>query len=144
MDLASIIKAIESGGNAHAIRFEPHAYAGWAWTPTFDRIVAKHHCSLGTGRMIACTSWGVYQFMGVNVFDPAYAGQVDPINVFAFVADADMQDKLFGVFLKHKGIDFTPAELLADAGKMTKFVTEWNGPANVDGYAALIRSRAAG
>jgi hypothetical protein len=33
-------------------------------------------------------------------------------------------------------------ELLSDRAKLQRFVTVWNGPANVAAYAALIRGRA--
>lgn len=141
-DLASVIKAIESGGNPHRPRFEYHAFIAWPWTPVYDRITDKHLCSRDTAQMIATTSWGVYQMLGINIFDPAISG-VDPDDIFAYVADAAMQDASFAGFLKAKAIDWTLEELLGDADKMQKFCAAWNGPANTATYAGLIRARAA-
>ena len=139
--LASVIKSIESGGNPHRPRFEYHAFMAWPWTPVYDRILAKHGCTRDTAQMIATTSWGAYQMLGVNVFDPAISG-VDPEHLFAYVADADMQDRSFAHFLEAKGIGWTLAELLGDADRMERFCARWNGPANAAAYAALIRRHA--
>jgi hypothetical protein len=136
--LASVIKTIESGGNPHRPRFEYHAFMAWPWTPAYDRILAKHQCTRDTAQMIAATSWGAYQMLGVNVFDPAVSG-VDPDHLFAYVADAQMQDASFAHFLTAKGIDWTLEDLLGDADRMQKFCERWNGPANAAAYAALIR-----
>jgi len=140
--LACVIKSIESGGNPHRPRFEYHAFMAWPWTPAYDRILEKHQCTRDTAQMIAATSWGAYQMLGVNVFDPAISG-VDPDHLFAYVADAPMQNASFANFVKAKGIDWTLEELLGDPAKLQRFVTVWNGPANVDAYAALIRASAA-
>jgi hypothetical protein len=139
--LASVIKAIESGGSPHRPRFEYHAFMAWPWTPAYDRILAKHQCTRDTAQMIAATSWGAYQMLGVNIFDPAISG-VDPDHLFAYVADASMQDASFANFLKAKGIDWTLQELLGDADRMQRFCERWNGPANTAAYAALIRRSA--
>ena len=145
-DLASVIKAIESGGNPHAVRFEPVAYQDWAWVPAMDRIQVKHKCSKDTAKMIACTSWGLYQLMGVNIFDPRYPKDaetpLDPPDVFAFVGDTGMQDLLFAAFLRAKGLNYTLEELLADDVKMAAFARAYNGPGNVAAYSDLIRQHA--
>lgn len=98
--------------------------------------------------MIGCTSWGLYQLMGVNVFDPRYPKDpetpLDPPDVFAFVGDAGMQDVLFSAFLRAEGISYTLDELLADDVKMATFARAYNGPGNVQAYSDLIRARAAG
>ena len=113
----------------------------WPWGPACDRILAKHRCTRDTAQMIATTSWGAYQMLGVNVFDPAVSG-VDHDHLFAYVADARMQDASFAHFLKAKGIDWRLDELLGDADKMQTFCARWNGPANTAAYAALIRRHA--
>ena len=140
--LAAVIKAIESGGNPHRPRFEYHAFMAWPWAPAYDRILLKHQCTRDTAQMIAATSWGAYQMMGANIFDPAVSG-VDPDHLFAYIADPAMQDASFAHFLRAKGIDWRLEDLLGDADRMQKFCERWNGPANTAAYAALIR-RAAG
>ncbi len=145
-DLASIIRSIESGGNQNAIRFELAAFRDWAWVISMDRIRGKHGCSKDTARMIACTSWGLYQMMGANIFDPRFPKDpltpVDPDDVITFVNDPHMQDTLFYAFLRAHSINFTLEDLLNDDMKMTTFVTRWNGPGNVTGYSELIREHA--
>lgn len=146
-DLATVIKAIESGNNPHAVRFEPAAYQDWDWVPAMDRIQLKHKCSKDTAKMLACTSFGLYQLMGVNIFDPRYPKDpetpLDPPDVFAFVADVGMQDVLFEAFLRAKSINYTLNDLLSDDVKMAAFVRAYNGPGNVVTYSALIREHAA-
>jgi hypothetical protein len=115
----------------------------WPWVPACDRILVKHQCTRDTAQMIAATSWGAYQMLGVNIFDPGVSG-VDPDHLFAYVADREMQDASFAHFLAAKGIAFTLEELLGDADKMRRFCERWNGPANTAAYAALIRKFSAG
>lgn len=141
LTLAAVIRTIESRGNPYRPRFEFHAYMAWPWTAVYQRIADKHGCSHDTAQMIATTSWGAYQMLGLNIFDQTISG-VDPPHLFAYVADSDMQDQSFGNFIKAKGVNFTLSDLLADPDKMQKFVTRWNGPGNVDAYADLIRKNA--
>lgn len=144
-DLASVIKSIESGGHQYAVRFEPHAYETWNWAPAMDRIQKNHQCSRDTAKMLACTSFGYYQILGVNIFDPVISSTylIDPPHVFAYVGDVGMQDRMFAAFLDHKNIVFQLQELLDNPDKMTRFVTHWNGPGNVAAYSELIRQHAA-
>ena len=141
-DLAGVIKSIESGGNPHALRFEPDAYANWNWVPAMDRIKAKHACSEKTARMIGCTSWGLYQIMGINIFDPRLPA-IDPVDVIDFVNDVGLQEAAFTAFLNLRGINFALDDLLADQDKLRIFAITYNGSRDPDAYAALIRQHAA-
>lgn len=141
MNLADVIKRIESAGNPYRPRFEYHAFIAWPWTAVFDRILVKHQVSHDTAKMIGCTSWGAYQMLGCNIFDLRISG-IDPDHIFQYVADPVMQDASFASFLKAKNIDYTLETILGDAMKMNDFVTRWNGPGAVADYSARIRAAA--
>lgn len=143
MMLADVIRAIESGGNARAMRFEPLAFKDWPFSDTMQIIKAKHKCDVDTARMIATTSWGEFQILGENVFSRAMVGySVNPPDLFAYIGDGGMQERSFASFIKIHLIDYTLQDILADPVKMRTWVSRWNGPGNIDAYSALIRQHA--
>lgn len=144
-DLASVIKAIESGGNPRALRFEPGVYA-WDVSvydreATVRKIGLLHRCSMATAHILFSTSFGQYQEMGFNLWDASRP--LISADEFTFRSDTALQDKAFADFLAARGIAYELADMLADPAKLEHFVEVWNGPGNVDDYAALIRQHAA-
>lgn len=144
MDLAGVIKSIESGGNPQAVRFEPGVY-GWDLSPPnraaiVERVRSIHDCSHGTAHALFSMSFGLFQLMGFNLYDPdqgLWSG-----TVFDYVNAPALQEATFQKFIEHHRIDFTLEELLGDPAKMELFVRTWNGPGDVDGYSARIRQHA--
>lgn len=139
--LAGIIAKIESGDNPRRIRFESQIYTEGlkspAWLALVRRIAALNGCSDDTARMIACTSWGVHQILGENLYDVCRV----TTDIFTFVASPEAQLAAFLRFIERRGIDFTIEELLADPLKQRAFVAVYNGPGNIDGYWSRMKQQ---
>ena len=144
-DLASVIRSIESGGNAHARRFEPGVY-NWEMDiygreATVRHIAAVNACSLGTAHVMFSESYGAYQEMGFNLWDPAHP--LISVDEFTFRSDPALQAQAFADFIERQGIAWTLEQLLDDDVKLARFVTVWNGPGDVAVYTARFRQVAA-
>jgi len=135
--LQAVIERIESAGNPCALRFEPTVYGADAAPAVATRIATLHEASYETGRVIASTSWGLFQIMGFNLWGNLhpYAG-----TCFAFCADPIAQRLAFETFLTDRGMAFTLAELLGNVHRLVAFATFYNG----DGirYARAMRNAA--
>lgn len=139
IDLPSVIAQTESGTNDFRLRFESGLYAEWTVRPTsFVRqqicatIMRLNYCSLDTAEMIACTSWGRYQILGENLYDPSCCDVKS--NVFQFAGTAPAQLLAFNDFLERRHVDFTLTDILMDSDKRQKFIAAYNGPGAVDAY----------
>lgn len=142
--LAKIIAKVEgSEAGARAIRFEDAFYGRLGVSPNaaesavLATIAHLHKCSQHTARMIAASSWGTYQLMGLSLYELGWAS-----DVFDFIGDAVKQADMFGQFLAKHGIDFTWADLVSDTAKRQEFIDRYNGPAQPDAYWALCVSAA--
>lgn len=135
MDLSHVIMGIESSGNAHALRFESALYEKATLGTIWSTIAQVNKCTLVTARMIAYTSFGLYQIMGFNLYTLGLN-----VDIGDYLGDAVLQSQLFAEFLALKGINFTLQELLTDPVKMSKFATTYNGSIK---YADSIRNKAA-
>ncbi len=139
--LESIISDIESAGNRYAMRFEPHVYERTQITTRYDAAVnaakARNKCSLETARVIVATSWGKFQVMGFNLYDPN--GLNYPGFVGAYTNSDTDQVATFKTFCQAKNIYFTPSDLLDDALAL-RFARVYNG---ADEYAKKITERLA-
>ncbi len=135
--LQAVIARIESSDNPYALRFEPAVYAAGASASLIARIAAVHDADDATGRVIAATSWGLFQIMGFNLWSGPhpYAG-----TFFEYCADDVAQRLAFETFLADRGMDFTLESLLASASRLVAFATFYNG----DGirYARAMRDAA--
>ena len=122
--LQNVIARIESSGDPFALRFEPAVYAGDVAPSVAARIATLHGADYETGRVIASTSWGLFQIMGFNLWAGAHAYNG---TLYEFCADTIAQRLAFETFLADRGMNFTLAELLADEHKMLAFTTAYNG-----------------
>jgi hypothetical protein len=145
IELADVIAEVESSGRAAEFRFEPALYEAWRAelqaTPggvkgaIAKRVAAIHPgCSLPTATVIACTSWGLYQLLGENLYDGLWSRPI-----LEFVADPAGQRDAFGEFLIRHDIDVTLTELIQDTDKRRRFIEVYNGPGAVDAYWAEIK-----
>lgn len=136
--LSRVIKAIESSGNAHALRFEPAQYAAIKMQLTDKALLAtiakRNYCSTPTAEVLACTSFGAYQIMGSNLYSLGWNN-----DVANFLTDPASQDLLFGEFLDVHSINDTLADLLSDPEKLSKFAKVYNGSL---AYGVSIRTAA--
>lgn len=147
MDTASVIAAIESGNEPRKTRFENALYESLAGTVAHsdaaDAVLKTIHlengqCSIHTAFQIYCTSIGKYQILGETLYGLGYAGYVAD-----FVANVSFQDLYFAKLTQRLGIAFTVDELRSDVDKREHFATRYNGPGNVETYAAAIASQIA-
>jgi len=139
VDLAAVVAQVESGGDLHAIRFEPAVYQRTSHGPlaTLINIKTMNRCSDGTAAMIYSTSWGRFQVMGFNLYGPLglMRGVVDYLN------DADLQAQSFQRFCEFNRCQLAPADL-DNVGRLSAFAALYNGPGNVADYVSrLIAAR---
>ncbi len=143
--LAQAIAQVESSGNPHAQRFESTAWAaqiaspGATWMqPAIGAITAIHACSHETAVQIACTSYGLYQEMGFNLWNPTgFTYHGDNVD---FCSSPAAQGAAFQDFCSRNGIAWSAEELLGDPTKLLAFATAYNGPGNPQAYAARVRA----
>ncbi len=126
--LGMIIARIESHNNPQAMRFEPDMYARILPNVFTDPIIAHikniHDCSFHTATVIYSTSYGLYQIMGFNLFDPK--GFNFTSSLIDFCDNPIKQDAAFAHFVIEKKINFLPTELCDDANRQ-KFALAYNG-----------------
>jgi len=109
--ISKVIRYVESGNFKYALRFEEKVYNSLKSTVKSQNQVVKrirdiHYCSEDTARMIAATSWGYYQILGLNIY--SLCGYNDLI--FKFVEDDQKQDEAFYRFCELKKISLLKAE----------------------------------
>ena len=140
--LQNVIARIESSDNPYALRFEPAVYAGQDLAPaTASHIAALHASSYETGRVIAATSWGLFQIMGFNLWSGPhpYDG-----TFFAFCADEIAQRLAFETFLEDRGMNFALSDLLGNENKLQAFAAFYNGDGPIYANAMRIAAKALG
>ena len=139
LKLAQIIAAVESDNNPHAMRFEVATFQRAMDRPEIVLRVAEqnHRCSHDTARIIYATSWGLYQIMGFNLYDPA--GYEFTGDIVSYLLDEEEQLLSLQAFLERKDIDFTVQEIIDDPVRRSKFITAYNGPGDTDGYWQRMR-----
>lgn len=136
-NLASVIGAIESNNNPWALRFEPQTYMRIAHpSPLTATIAQLHGCSPDTSRMIASTSWGMFQLMGFNLYDPTVCDVRQPI--FRFCDSMALQLQAFHNFTKKRGLEYSLPALVESHEALEKLATAYNGPGNVAAYSMRV------
>ena len=109
--IQKVIRYVESGNFKYALRFEEKVYNSLkssvkSQNQTVKRIQDIHYCSEDTARMIASTSWGYYQILGLNIY--SLCGYNDL--VFKFIESEEDQEKAFYRFCELKKISLLKAE----------------------------------
>ena len=126
--LGTIIAWVESAGNPEAIRFEPTVFARIHPTEFKDAIIANiraiHKCTYETACVIYASSFGMYQIMGENLYDPK--GLNLTVSIFDYAAAPGIQTAKFYQYCASHGINFTPQQLL-DANNRKTFALKYNG-----------------
>lgn len=138
MELSEIIGQIESGGNRKAMRFEPVVYDRTmkvAYPPLAGKIKAINICSNATSLMIYSTSWGMFQFMGMTLYDLGYDKPI-----MDFVESPDDQVAAFDQFVTKHGIAYSVNELRDTIDRRIAFATHYNGLGNPAAYADRIEA----
>lgn len=140
--LSEVIARVESGNNQYAVRFEPEVFERFSrdsakFVSILGWIQRVHSCSQSTAMAIAATSWGKYQLMGENLWP-----HIED-SFWTYGAAPLLQDQTFGDFLIRRGINYSLEEIMTDAVKRYHFISEYNGPGNIDAYWASIQKAAA-
>lgn len=139
--LEDIISDIESAGNRFAMRFEPHVYERTQTSTRYEAAVnlakARNKCSRSTACVIVSMSWGKFQIMGFNLYDPD--GLNYPNSVGEYMSSDMDQAATFRTFCQARNIYFSPGDLLDEALAL-RFARVYNG---ADEYAKKIASRLA-
>lgn len=143
--LARVIARIESGGDAHALRFEPLIFRSprAISSATQKKIQDAHACSAMTARVIYSCSWGLYQIMGCNLWD-ADEPLTACTNFFDYCADSAAQGDAFAAFLRAHDIMFTLDDLLDHRATLALFARVYNGDAVAYGDAIVSAAHAMG
>lgn len=139
---SEVIAQIESSGRIDAMRFEPSMFKRIS-TVAYDKAVYNiihsifryNFCDLSTSEVIYCTSWGMFQLMGFNI----YGRMQYTKSIIEFCSDPNIQEKFFNTFLMDNNINFTPTDLMNDPEKLREFARIYNGD-TTGAYAAKILS----
>lgn len=137
--LWDIIARVESNNHLGAIRFEPDYYAkrmqrgDWVGS-IITRIREQNKCSLGTARMIYCSSFGAVQVMGFNL----YHNNTLSFSVAKYLNDEALQVNEFRRFLKNNALThYTPELLKVSHDARIHFAKVYNGAVS---YAELLNN----
>jgi hypothetical protein len=109
--ISKVVRYVESGNFKYALRFEEKLYGSFkssakSQIQVIKRIQDIHFCSRDTACMIASSSWGYYQILGLNVY--SLCGYNDL--VFKFIESEEDQEKAFYRFCELKKISLLKAE----------------------------------
>lgn len=142
--VADVIGGIESDHNPAELRFEYLAYerapvAGMI----IDAIKECNLCSIATARMIYATSWGEFQIMGENLYDPRVCAYRN--NIARYLVQSGDQVVTFNSFLFRMPLGVrlksdSPASLFSDPNLRMQFARLYNGPENFQAYADKIKA----
>jgi hypothetical protein len=142
--LSQVIAEVESSSNPFAVRFESEMYKNLS-----ERILRNHEimiilsrirnynkCDMDTAGMIFCTSWGLYQIMGENIYSDNIRYYRD---IFSFLIDKDEQDIAFQRFTIQNEIYYPDvSEMIGNDTELTKFAKCYNGPGEIENYKQAI------
>lgn len=128
--LSDLVAQAESSCNPYCLRFEP----GWVPNPAVVETISKlNRCNLSTARIIAATSYGLYQIMGQNLYE---LGLLLPIG--HFFGERWTQTKYFQKFITSRKIDITLEKFIQDKEAALNFCHHYNG--NAEAYYTYLWS----
>ena len=157
-DLMRAFEIVESGGQANAVRFEPHIAhrkmgeraeqipytpksrsQRWSIVRTetsrgaFDRALAMHDDQAWRQAMIESSSWGLFQVLGSHLI--GMFGADDAVPAF------DEDPEIISFALVAGWFRANPQALRAAKNEdVRKLVRLYNGPGQVDAYAGKLTS----
>jgi hypothetical protein len=136
--LAKVIAQVESGGFPYAMRFESGLFGNpdrWATPAILGAAQKANHCNLTTARMIAYTSYGLFQIMGFNCY--GMLGLTIPVATFLW--DTEQQLAAFTAFCQHNGVN--PATFdFSDEAALEHFARAYNGPGDIPNYVQKMKA----
>jgi hypothetical protein len=138
--LSAAIAAIESSGDPWAMRFEPALYQRPPRPRIINAIMTACRCNAATARVIYCTSFGLYQIMGFNLYGACNVR----VSAGEYMSNAALQNDALASFLRTAGFAATADDLLRDNKLLMHFATMYNGVGNVANYANKLKAALGG
>lgn len=135
-----LIAQIESSNCQGAIRFENGLYQKLINNPAKQNkpilfaAMKANNCSLETAIGVYCTSYGLYQIMGFNLYGSLHFEE----SVWSFMCSKEIQDHVFKQFCNRFAIPDLSVEKLLDKKTRERFAYLYNGPGNVEAYSEKI------
>ena len=136
-NLAAAVSQVESANFPYAMRFEAGLFAhppSWVASaiPAAERF---NRCNEPTARMLCCTSFGLFQILGCNI----YGMLARQFPVATFLWDAGAQMDAFADFCAHHGINTATFDG-TDQNELENFARVYNGPGAIPDYSAKLKS----
>lgn len=134
--LAKAVSRVESSGFPYAVRFESGMFANKVGnaSPAEFACMRWNKCNVITARMLCCTSWGLFQIMGFNLYDTLKL----EVPIGSFLFDPETQERAFEDFVKLGGFD--PRNFDPSDDNLRTFARYYNGPGAVDDYSAELKA----
>jgi hypothetical protein len=137
VQLASVIARVESSNNQNALRFENTMFASppiWVLGQISNIQKAHRNMSYQTAQMIACSSWGMYQLLGANIWSNGFAA------TFAdYIDSATFQYGTFLRFISPHGFTGTEDCVTWNEKRYERFAAFYNGPNAVSDYVSAMK-----
>ncbi len=128
--LDQLIAKAESGNNQFATRIE---LLHWPRNDLIDRMTRVAKCSKNTSRALCRTSFGLFQIMGDQLMNLGL--DISPIEYCASVAK---QLEYFKKYCVANHCEYTLGDIINVESDRLDFAKKYNGPGNVDAYAARL------
>lgn len=128
-----VVSYVESRGEISAVRFEPKLYAKLEadasvehpkYNALINAIASANRCTGSTARVIACTSYGAYQFLGMTLYS-------SPINfkgpILTYWSSAELQTLWFERFVASFPFPTDWADMVHNPNNLKRFARRYNG-----------------
>ena len=129
--IAQIIAQVESASRPFEMRFEPSVYARSKTLSIVDTIIQANDCDKATAEIFYAMSFGLYQIMGYNLYDPADKFRLRT-PIATYMNDAKAQLAAFDAFTAGHDSGWDGERF--DNAKGMEFARFYTGPGNVAGY----------
>jgi len=137
--IAQIIAQVESAGKPFEMRFEPSVYAGRKSLSIIDTIIQANDCDKDTATVFYAMSFGLYQIMGYNLYDPSGKFRLRA-PIATYMNDAKAQLAAFNAFTAGHDAGWDGERF--DNAKGLEFARFYNGPGNVAAYFNAMKAAA--
>jgi hypothetical protein len=124
------------------MRFEPVMFSNKPlWVLNQVKVIQANHggpssCDSDTALAIACTSYGLYQILGANIYANGFKG-----TIFEYVASAVIQETAFNAFIAAHGFSANEPMDGWSQSEYQDFASFYNGPGNIQAYVqAMMRA----
>jgi hypothetical protein len=134
--LIDVAKIVESSDRLKVSRFEPVMFSNKpTWVLPLLPTIQRYNPGIDrdTALQYACTSYGLFQILGVNIYDKGYKQ-----TVFDFVVNENDQEAIYSAFVSAKGFDPNENVTSWPLERLLDYATFYNGPANPEAYVSAM------